>query len=120
MREENDFLPKIIAKPSNGETRKRDQIDPLEIMDFRQYMFGGRVYDTSNLDRSKKPHLKALNYARCLQEYHKQRHHLPTRVKLRRRYGKVESFVTLREKEKRLKKFGKLPDPPEIVYEKQK
>lgn len=109
FKEETDFFPRIIARPSDGKTRTRLDIDQFEIMDFRQYLFGGRVYDVSNLDKGNQ-WLDSLNYARFLQIHHKSRASLQVRSRLRRRYGKVESFLTIREKEKRLKKFGKLPE----------
>lgn len=117
FKEENEYLPKIIARPSNGKVRKTKDIEPLELMDFRQYLFGGRVYDTCNLDKNKE-WLESLNYARYLQIHHKHRSQLKVRSQLRRRHGKVESFLTLREKENRLKKFGRIPEPPEIDYDK--
>lgn len=116
FKEENDFFPRIIARPSNGPARKRSEIEPLEIMDFRQYMFDGRVFDTSHLDSNDK-WLNSLNYARFLQIHHKHRAALPVRARLRRRYGEVESFLTLREKERRIKKFGKLPPRRDAVAE---
>lgn len=116
FKEENEFFPKMIARPSNGEVRKREEIDPLEIMDFRQHMFGGRVFDTSHLDNNDK-WLNSMNYARFLQIHHKHRAKLYVRSRLRRRYGEVESFLTLREKEARIKKFGKLPDRRDATAE---
>lgn len=109
FKEENDYLPKIIAKPTER-CRTSKEIDPLEIMDFRQYLFGGRVYDISNLNKPEN-WIHALNYARFLQIHHKHRSRLAVKAKLVRRHGKVESFLTLREKEERIKKFGRLPDP---------
>ena len=108
FKEDTDYFPRLVARPSNGKVRKSSQIDPLEIMDFRQYLFDGRIYDPDNLDRGK-PFLSTLNYARFLQIHHKHRSKLQSRAKLRRRYGEVESFLTLNEKAKRIKKFGKLP-----------
>lgn len=116
IKEENDFFPRIIARPSNGQVRTRNEIDPLEIMDFRQHMFGGRVFDTSHLDNNDK-WLNSLNYARFLQIHHKHRAKLHVRARLRRRYGEVESFLTLREKAARIKKFGKLPDRRDAIAE---
>lgn len=116
FREDSDYFPRIIARPSNGPARKRGEIEPLEIMDFRQYMFDGRVFDTSHLDNNDK-WLNSLNYARFLQIHHKHRAGLRVRARLRRRYGEVESFLTLREKEKRIKKFGKLPPRRDAIAE---
>jgi len=45
MRAENDFFPKIIASPSNGKVRTKEEIDHNEILDFEMISYEGKVPD---------------------------------------------------------------------------
>jgi len=43
MRKENDYYPKLVASPSNGKIRTKEEIGHNEILDFEMISFEGRV-----------------------------------------------------------------------------
>merc|ERR1712080_594594 len=43
MRHENDYYPRVVASPSNGQVRTKAEIDHNEILDFEMISFEGNL-----------------------------------------------------------------------------
>jgi small subunit ribosomal protein S5 len=100
MREENDYFPKIVASPSNGFVRSPHEIGPDEITDFRMYLNNGEVIDVQ-------PHqypqwVRTQGFVKYLKIWQTvKRNRQESRVYLKAKYGQLDSFLTVREKEER-------------------
>ena len=107
MREENDFFPKIMASPSNGIVRSAHEIDADEITDFRMYLNNGEVIDVQPHKYPEWVRTQGfVKYLRKWQMMNKNRQE--NRVYLKAKYGQLDSFLTIREKEERAQRKAAL------------
>lgn len=107
MREDNDFYPRIVASPSDGYVRDYDSIGADEVMDFRLYLNEGQVLETQNKDYP--DYVKTQGFVKQLQIYqHIFRNKQNMRVYLKARYGRLDSFLTVREREDRARRKAML------------
>lgn len=106
LRPENDFLPRIVARPSDGRVRTREQIEPDEVMEFRQYLHDGKIREI----KYKEPpyYTRNIGYANFLKQYHYKRSRQDVRVYLKAKYGRVESFLNIQEREERAERKRQL------------
>ncbi|XP_011864627.1 PREDICTED: 28S ribosomal protein S5, mitochondrial [Vollenhovia emeryi] len=102
FRSENGNYPKVIASPS--QVRTSDQVSSHEILDFTQYVLGGKVI----LQKKKYPPFftRLPLWKRKLLKLERLRHYDETRIKLMAEYGALHSFLTDKYPEAKL-----LPKP---------
>lgn len=97
-----DYFPRIVASPSNGIVRTRKDIKDDELMDFNLYVYDGKVRMP---EVNKPPHYtKDPQYILFIRQWHMMRSRQNVRVGLRAKYGSLDSFLTIREKEERAAK----------------
>ncbi|XP_074601426.1 mitochondrial ribosomal protein S5 [Brevipalpus obovatus] len=99
FKEENGWFPRVLASPKDGQVRTSDQISKDESTDFHMYLNNGNVIE--EVPKKYPDYTRTLGYGKFLLAHHYERSRLKTRCELRARYGAVESFLTLREKEER-------------------
>lgn len=103
LREENDYFPRIVASPSDGFVRSAADIGPDEITDFRMYLNQGEVIDVQPHKYpvwvNNQGYIKQLY---CWQTVRKNRQE--SRIYQKAKYGSLDSFLTIREKEERAKR----------------
>ncbi|XP_043272938.1 28S ribosomal protein S5, mitochondrial [Venturia canescens] len=90
MKRENDMYPTVVASPS--EVRKCDEIKSSEIMDFTQYVMGGKLI----LKKKKYPPFYTKHYSWKIRQ-RKQvylRDKDEVRTRLYADYGELRSFLT--------------------------
>jgi small subunit ribosomal protein S5 len=106
LRPENDFLPRIVARPIESRVRTREQIEPDEVMEFRQYLHDGKIREI----KYKAPpfYTRNIGYGNYLKQYHYQRSRQDVRIYLKAKYGKVESFLNIQEREERAERKRQL------------
>lgn len=101
FRKENGYFPMIKASPADGHIRTLAEISPNEVLDFRMYLNNGRIIET----RTKRyPHdyQRTLGYLKHLIRYQQTlKNRQNTRVYLKAKYGQLDSFLTVREREER-------------------
>lgn len=90
FRSENGNYPIVIASPS--EVRKPEEVPSQEILDFNQYVLGGKVV----LQKKKVPpfYTKLSSWQLKLKKMERVRNHDNTRLKLMAEYGGLRSFLT--------------------------
>lgn len=101
FRKENGYYPTVKASPSNGKVRGLNEIAADEILDFRQYLNDGRIVEVRT-----KPYpmdfMRTEGYLKYLIRYHQVlKNRTDTRVYLKAKYGSLDSFLTVREKDER-------------------
>ncbi|RWS22886.1 28S ribosomal protein S5-like protein [Leptotrombidium deliense] len=102
FREERDYFPVVVASPSSGYVRKREEILPNEVMDFHMHLYNGLI---KVQNAPKIPAWTRIDaYGKYLQFWHMYRSRQNVRVYLKAKYGGLESFLTIREKEDRQKR----------------
>ena len=100
LREENDYFPNVVASPSNGYVRSHAEIGPTEVTDFRMYLNDGEIIDVQ-------PHkypewVNTQGFVKYLTKFQKViRNRQENRVYLKAKYGQLDSFLTVREKQER-------------------
>lgn len=99
FKEENGWFPRVLASPRDGEVRTINQIPKDESTDFHVYLNNGQVIE--EVPKKYPDYVRTLGYGKFLLAHHYERSRLKVRCELRARYGAVESFLTLREKEER-------------------
>lgn len=102
FREENGLYPKVLASPSDGKVRKLEEVEKDEYTDFHMYINNGKVMSTQQ--KRYPDYIRTLGYGKHLIKYHYHRNRQLVRAQLRAKYGAVESFLTIREKEERAKR----------------
>lgn len=102
FRSENGNYPIVIASPS--QVRKPEEVPSHEILDFTQYVLGGKVV----LQKKKCPpfYTKLPSWKNRLLKMERLRHFDDTRIKLMAEYGALHSFLTEKYPEAKL-----LPKP---------
>lgn len=108
FREETGLYPRVLASPSDGKVRKLTEVQQDEYTDFHMYVNNGQVME---LNPKKYPaYVRTLGYGKHLIKWHYQKNRQLVRAQLRAKYGAVESFLTLREKEERAQKKSQIFD----------
>lgn len=90
MRKENMNYPKVVAKPS--EIRKPDEIKSTEIMDFTQYVLGGKVVLSKNSIAPFYEKFRSYRMKKRKMEYHRNQDHV--RIRMYAEHGELRSFLT--------------------------
>jgi len=105
FKSENGNYPVVIASPS--EVRKPEEVTSHEILDFTQYVLGGKVI----LQKKKYPpfYTKLPLWKTKLLKLERLRHFDETRIKLIAEHGALHSFLT--EKYPEAKLHPKRPKP---------
>ncbi|KAL6261327.1 hypothetical protein P5V15_008847 [Pogonomyrmex californicus] len=90
FKSENGNYPVVIASPS--QVRKPEEVATHEILDFTQYVLGGKVI----LQKKKYPpfYTRLPSWKRKLVKLERLRHFDETRIKLIAEYGGLHSFLT--------------------------
>ena len=103
FRKENMYYPKVIASPS--EVRKPKEVPSTEILDFTQYVLGGKVV----LQKKKFPpfYTKLKSYRRHLRKKEYLRNQDQVRLRLYAEYGELRSFLTDKYPEAKPKLWSK-------------
>ncbi|XP_014467612.1 PREDICTED: 28S ribosomal protein S5, mitochondrial [Dinoponera quadriceps] len=90
FRSENCNYPIVIASPSI--VRKSEEIPSSEILDFDQYVMGGRIVLKK---KKREPFYTRLNsWILKLRKMERVRNHNDTRIRLKAEYGEIQSFLT--------------------------
>ncbi|XP_076666179.1 mitochondrial ribosomal protein S5 [Andrena cerasifolii] len=113
LKQEHDYFPIVVGSPDV--VRKREEINPSEIMDYKQYLMGGRI-----VLEKKKPlpfYTKLPSYAIHLRKVERKRDHHEMRIRLRSEYGDLCSFLTEKYPEARASKWRKRDTPKEEAEE---
>jgi len=99
FKSENGNYPVVIASPS--EVRKPEEVTSHEILDFTQYVLGGKVI----LQKKKYPpfYTKLPLWKTKLLKLERLRHFDETRIKLIAEYGALHSFLTEKYPEAKLR-----------------
>lgn len=107
LKPETDYYPRVVASPSDGVVRKEAEIDAEEVTDFRMYLNNGQVIE---IKPQKYPdYIRTQGYVKYLTQWYKvKRNRQEARVYLRAKYGQLDSFLTVREKEERAKRKAAL------------
>ena len=106
FREETGLYPRVLASPSDGNVRKLYEVEQDEYTDFHMYVNNGKVME---LTPKKYPaYTRTLGYGKHLIKWHYHRNRQLVRAQLRAKYGAVESFLTIREKEERAQRKTKI------------
>jgi small subunit ribosomal protein S5 len=116
LKPETDFFPKVMASPADGKVRTVKQIPTDEITDFRMYINEGKVVET--LPKQYPNVTRTEGYLKFLQGYHFKRNRQNVRVYLKAKYGQMDSFLTVREREERAKRKAAMALAPEAEPEK--
>lgn len=107
LREDQDYYPRVVASPSDGVVRTWDQIGAEEITDLRMYLNDGKLIEYA--PHKYPDHLRTEYYTKNLLTYqHVIRNKQASRVYLKARYGQLDSFLTVREKEERARRKAQL------------
>lgn len=100
LKAENDYYPTVVASPSNGQVRSKDEIDHDEVMDFKQYLRDGKVIEIRpnvlHVYHRSQVYIKNIHSM-----YYRERNRQNIRVYLKAKYGQLDSFLTVREKAER-------------------
>lgn len=90
MKEENDNYPQVIASPAV--VRKPEEIDSQEVMDFTQYVMGGKVV----LKKKKPPpfYTKQHSWVIRLRKTAFLRNKEDVRIRMLAEHGELRSFYT--------------------------
>lgn len=103
---ENDYYPTVRASPSDRRVRTVQEINPDEVTDFRMYINDGKV---TEFVEHEPPHwTKYEGFLKALYKWHWSKARQKVRVQLRARYGQLDSFLTIREREERAKRKAQL------------
>lgn len=99
FKSENGNYPVVIVSPS--EVRKSEEVASHEILDFTQYILGGKVI----LQKKKYPpfYTKLPSWQTKLVKLERLRHFDKTRIKLMAEYGALHSFLTEKYPEAKLR-----------------
>lgn len=97
FRKENDYFPRVIASPER--CRTEEEILPDEELDYDLYMSEGRL----QVQRPKKlPFYTRLpSWERYLKKTERFRNHDQVRINLIAKYGKLQTFLSEQEEEKK-------------------
>jgi len=97
FREDRDNYPVVRASPS-GRCRTDEEISSDEILDFHMYLHDGKV----RAQTIKKPafYTRLPEWQTYLKKWHYYRSRDQVRVNLIAKYGALDSFVTVREKQR--------------------
>lgn len=89
FKKEHDYFPTVIASPEI--VRKREEILSDEILDFNQYVMGGKIV----LEKKKVLpfYTKLDSYSIYLRKQERQRDQDKVRIRLRVEYGELCSFL---------------------------
>ncbi|XP_014207705.1 28S ribosomal protein S5, mitochondrial [Copidosoma floridanum] len=90
MRPENWNYPKVVASPSV--VRKPEEIRSTEVMDFTQYVLGGKVV----LQKIKPSpfYIEFPSHKIRLRKYERQRNQNQVRIRMLAEHGEIRSFLT--------------------------
>lgn len=102
FKEENGWFPNVVASPQYEPVRRPDEIPIDEPTSFHMYLNNG--YVIQQIPKKYPDFIRTLGYGKYLLADHFRRNRLKVRCELRAKYGAVESFLTIREKEERAKK----------------
>jgi len=99
FKSENGNYPEVVASPSK--VRKSEEVNSHEILDFTQYVLGGKVI----LQKKKYPpfYTKHPLYKTKLVKLERLRNFDETRIKLMAEYGALHSFLTEKYPEAKLR-----------------
>ncbi|KAG5346930.1 RT05 protein, partial [Acromyrmex charruanus] len=99
FKSENGNYPEVIASPSK--VRKPEEVKSHEILDFTQYVLGGKII----LQKKKYPpfYIKHPLYKTKLVKLERLRNFDETRIKLMAEYGALHSFLTEKYPEAKLR-----------------
>lgn len=99
FKSENENYPVVIASPL--QVRKPEEMTSHEILDFTQYVLGGKV----RLQKKKCPpfYTKLPSWKTKLLKLERLRHFDETRIKLMAEYGALHSFLTEKYPEAKLR-----------------
>lgn len=100
LKAENDYFPTVVASPSDGQVRTKDEISPDEILEFKQFIQDGKIIE---LRPKRYPiYLRNQVYVKHIHAtYYRERNRQNIRVYLKAKYGQLDSFLTVREKAER-------------------
>lgn len=106
LRAENSYYPKVVASPHK--VRKPLEVKSTEVLDFTQYVMGGKVV----LKKRKYPpfYTKLESYKRYLQKQEYLRCQDDVRLRLLAEHGELKSFLTDKYPEARPHKVTKEVD----------
>ncbi|KYQ56689.1 28S ribosomal protein S5, mitochondrial [Trachymyrmex zeteki] len=98
FKSENGNYPEVIASPSK--VRKPEEVTSHEILDFTQYVLGGKVI----LQKKRPPafYTKLPSFKTKLVKLERTRHFDETRINLLAEYGALHSFLTKKYPEAKL------------------
>lgn len=100
LKAENDYYPTVVASPSNGRVRTKDDIAPDEVMDFKQYLRDGKIIEAK--PKVLPVYWRSQIFVKTMHSaYYRERNRQDVRVYLKAKYGQLDSFLTVREKEER-------------------
>lgn len=107
LRQDHEYYPRVVASPSDGVVRTPSDIGVDEITDVRLHMNEGKVI---HFKPNKYPdYVRTEQFTKALQKYqHVVRNRQKNRVYLKVRYGQLDSFLTVREKEERARRKAEL------------
>ena len=89
--------PVILARPSNG-CRTESEISPDEILDYDMYIYNGRVIKPP---KEKVPfYTKEANWLTYIKKWQYEQSRQQSRVDLMSKYGSLDSYITLRDKQR--------------------
>ncbi|XP_037073158.1 LOW QUALITY PROTEIN: 28S ribosomal protein S5, mitochondrial-like [Pollicipes pollicipes] len=94
LRPEADNYPRVVASPSDGRARTREEIPPDEQLDFQLHIFEGKV--PLKMPPKLPFYMKLPGYQKHLKKVQHQRNHDQVRVALTAEHGEVRSFLAER------------------------
>lgn len=107
LRQDHDYYPRVVASPSDGVVRTVEEIGPEEITDVRLYLHDGRVMN--KIPHKYPDYVRTEGFVKGMQQYqHVQRNRQQSRVYLKVKYGRLDSFLTVREREERAQRKAQL------------
>lgn len=112
LKPETDYYPHVMASPSDGKVRTIAEIAPDEVTDFRMYINDGQIVEV--LPRKYPEYVRTEGYLKYLQGYHYVRNRQDVRVYLKAKYGQMDSFLTVREREERSKRKAAMALAPDL------
>jgi small subunit ribosomal protein S5 len=110
FKSENGNYPVVMASPS--QVRKPEQVASQEILDFTQYVLGGKVI----LQKKKNPpfYTRLPSWKNRLVKLERRRHFDETKINLMAEYGALHSFLTEKYPEAKLRPKPKRSESNEV------